>query len=61
MSEEIHLSQLRDCFQGVVPSLMCTYDSEYKPNVSYLSHVEYIDEKHIALTNQFLIKPNEMY
>lgn len=53
---KIELSQLRDCFQGIVPALICTHDNEGTPNVSYLSHVEYVSENELALSNQFFSK-----
>lgn len=53
---EIRLSQLRHCFQGIVPALICTHDQEGTPNISYLSHVDFVSEGEIALSNQFFSK-----
>lgn len=55
-TKALQLSQLRDCFQGIVPSMMCTYDQNWVPNISYLSHVEYLNESRVALSNQFFNK-----
>lgn len=50
------LSDLRDCFEGTVPSVIATLDAEGEPNVSYLSQVHFVDEDHVALSNQFFSK-----
>ncbi len=52
----IRLSSLRDAFEGVIPSVIATTDGEGVPNASYLSHVHYIDDHHVALSNQFFSK-----
>ncbi|NML77008.1 GAF domain-containing protein [Rhizobium sp. S-51] len=52
----IRLSTIRDAFEGVIPSVIATTDSEGMPNASYLSHVYYIDDGHVALSNQFFSK-----
>jgi hypothetical protein len=52
----IRLGSIRDAFEGVIPSVIATTDSEGIPNASYLSHVHYIDDSHVALSNQFFSK-----
>ncbi|MBR0556411.1 GAF domain-containing protein [Ciceribacter sp. L1K23] len=52
----IPLSTIRDSFEGVIPSIIATTDRYGVPNVSYLSHVYYVDEQHVALSNQFFSK-----
>ncbi|HEX8154939.1 MAG TPA: GAF domain-containing protein, partial [Thermoanaerobaculia bacterium] len=50
------LSDLFRCFQGVVPSIIATADRHGVPNVTYVSQVHYLDEKHVALSRQFFNK-----
>lgn len=52
----IALASIRDCFEGVIPSIVATLDAEGVPNVSYLSQVYLVDDDHVALSNQFLSK-----
>jgi adenylate cyclase len=47
------LDAVRDCFEGAIPSMIATCDPDGTPNVAYLSQVEYIDERHVALSFQF--------
>ena len=52
----IPLSTIRDSFEGVIPSLIATTDSDGMPNITSLSHVYYVDERHVALSNQYFSK-----
>ncbi|WP_261320948.1 pyridoxamine 5'-phosphate oxidase family protein [Rhizobium leguminosarum] len=52
----IPLDRLRDSFEGVIPSVIATTDADGMPNISYLSHVHFVDETHVALSNQFFSK-----
>ena len=42
--------------QGALPSVLATLDENGTPNVSYISQVFYVDDNHVALSNQFLNK-----
>ncbi|MFD2265206.1 GAF domain-containing protein [Lacibacterium aquatile] len=50
------LRDLRPCFEGVIPSIIATVDADGMPNVSYLSQVFFVDERHVALSNQYFTK-----
>ena len=40
--------------EGVIPPTMCSVSADGVPHVNFLSHAEYVDPEHIALTFQFL-------
>ena len=42
--------------QGAIPSALATVDNDGIPNISYISQVFYVDENHVALSNQFFNK-----
>jgi GAF domain-containing protein len=50
------LSDLRRCFQGVLPSMIATTDGRGVPNITYVSQVFFVDERHVALSCQFFNK-----
>jgi len=52
----VTLESLATCFQGLIPSLFFTCSSDGIPNAAYLSHVEYVDREHVALSFQFFNK-----
>ncbi|OCW59082.1 GAF domain-containing protein [Hoeflea olei] len=52
----IRLGDIRDSLEGVIPSVIATTDTEGMPNISYLSHVHFVDDRHVALSNQFFSK-----
>jgi adenylate cyclase len=56
MNRLVPLSTLSRCFQGIVPSIIATSDVQGTPNVTYLSQVYGVDDRHVALSRQFFNK-----
>ncbi len=52
----IPLRDIASCFEGVIPSMMATCSLEGEPNVTEISQVHLVDEKHVALSHQFFNK-----
>jgi adenylate cyclase len=50
------LEQMTPCFQGILPSMFFTCSKDGTPNAAFLSHVDYVDPTHVALSFQFFNK-----
>jgi adenylate cyclase len=50
------LEQLTPCFQGILPAMFFTCSSDGIPNAAFLSHVDFVDPTHVALSFQFFNK-----
>ena len=53
MKNPLTLLDIRRILEGVIPPAMCSVSADGVPHVNYLSHAEYVDPEHIALTFQF--------
>jgi adenylate cyclase len=52
----VPLGGLHACFEGVIPAIIATVSRDGVPNISYLSHVAFVDDEHVALSDQFFSK-----
>jgi hypothetical protein len=52
----IRLPEIWRAFQGLVPSIIATADGRGMPNVTYVSQVYLVDDRHVALSCQFFNK-----
>lgn len=53
------IAGLRNCFEGAIPSALATCSQDGTPNIAYLSQVQYVDHRHVALTFQFFNKTRQ--
>ena len=47
---------MASCFQGLIPGALFTCSKDGTPNAAFLSHVDYVDPTHVALSFQFFNK-----
>ncbi len=54
MDAPLTLGGLRPLLEGVWPAVIASADARGEPNITYLSKVFYVDEDHVALSNQIV-------
>ncbi|NGY05778.1 GAF domain-containing protein [Solimonas terrae] len=55
----LDLDTARDCLDSAIPCTIATVSGDGIPNVTYVSHAEYVDAEHLALSFQFFNKTRE--
>jgi len=50
---------MQAAMQGVIPSVIVTCDAAAIPNATVISQVYYVDETHVAISNQFFSKTHK--
>jgi adenylate cyclase len=53
------LDAIPTCFEGEIPSPICTMAADGMPNVTYLSVVQLVDDTHVVLSRQFFNKTDQ--
>jgi GAF domain/Pyridoxamine 5'-phosphate oxidase len=55
----VTLDQLRSCLEGAIPAVLATCATDGTPNATYVSQMQYVDPRHVALSFQFFNKTRE--
>ena len=52
----VPLENISSCFEGIIPSTICSCSRDGTPNLTYLSIVQLLDPQHVGLSYQFFNK-----
>jgi adenylate cyclase len=55
----VTLESVASCFEGIIPSSICTCSRDRSPNLTYLSIVHRVDSHHVGLSYRFFNKTSE--
>lgn len=55
----VALDSIRSCLDGASPAAIATCATDGTPNLAYLSQVQFVDSRHVALSFQFFNKTRE--
>lgn len=50
------LADIKQCFTGIIPIVLCTSSAKGIPNITYMSRTHPVDTTRIAVSNQFMSK-----
>jgi len=58
-SQRLSLDAIRSCLEGVIPATVATCSAEGVPNATFVSQMQYVDARHVALSFQFFSKTRD--
>ncbi|HJV62701.1 MAG TPA: GAF domain-containing protein [Albitalea sp.] len=58
-ADAVTLDAIRACLEGVIPATVATCSADGVPNATYVSQMQYVDPRHVALSFQFFNKTRE--
>ena len=53
VDERFDLAAMEGCFDGTIPPVIATCSKDGMPHATYLSQLNFVDDEHVALSNQF--------
>ncbi|MBX3620733.1 MAG: GAF domain-containing protein [Rhizobacter sp.] len=59
MRSTVTLDAIRACLEGVIPATVATCSAEGVPNATYVSQMQYVDARHVAMSFQFFNKTRQ--
>jgi adenylate cyclase len=55
----VSLDAIRSCLEGVIPATVATCSTDGIPNATYVSQMQYVDPRHVAMSFQFFNKTRQ--